>query len=255
MHFILPLVPNKVTTTRKVTPAPPVEMHLSTKSRMHEGVDSDTVRIGVHTIPAEIMNDAEDLKYMEEICEHNAKVCEELGEIAKMGTWRLVSKIVQGKRKSTGRGFDGWGNALGSSLIDNLLTFYESLGDVQMLSSLVCVLRDKHQFVTNGMRRQERFLPKDQNARYDLYIRCYSELLYGWGLFTKRAELLKHRTQNVLLGDINDDEGPGGISFETECPQCAGNTHFGYCRPCNDFSFRCSICDNAVRGLFTVCIT
>ena len=181
---------------------------------------------------------------------HNAKVCEELGEMPKMGTWRLVSKVVQNKRNRRGRGFDGWGEALGGNLIGSLLTFYESLGDVQMLSSLVCVLRD------NGQCRRKLFiLPKDHSSRYDLYIRCYSDLLYGWGLLTKRAELVKHLTQSILLDEVNDDEGMGGLAFDIECPQCSGNTHFGYCRPCNDFSFRCTICDNAVRGLFTVCIT
>ena len=217
---------------------------------MRKTLNSDTFRIGVHTIPADIVRDDEHVKKTEELCLYNAKVCEELGETAKMGTWRLVSKIVQSKRIRTGRGFDGWGDALGGNLIDSLLTFYESLGDVQMLSSLICVLRDIGRSMAKG---GGPLLPNDQNARYDLYIRRYAELLYGWGLLTKRAELVKHLTQNILFEDNFDNEGLGGITFEIECSQCAGNTHNGYCRPCNDFSFRCTICDNAVRGLFTVC--
>lgn len=171
-----------------------------------------------------------------------------------MGTWKLVSKIVQSKRTRTGRGLDGWGDALGSNLVGSLLAFYESLGDVQMLSSLICVLRDNDQSSTHGNSRSDwRLLPKDQNTKYDLYIRRYSELLYGWGLLTTRTELVKHLSQNVSLEDFIDNEGIGGIAFEIECSQCAGNTHDGYCRNCNDFSFRCTICDNAVRGLFAVC--
>jgi hypothetical protein len=235
-------------------PAHPGDALQSTKSSLRKTVYSDAVRIGVHTILADIVRDDDHGKKTEELCLYNAKVCEELGETAKMGTWQLVSKIVQSKRTRTGRGLDGWGDALGGNLIGSLLTFYESLGDVQMLSSLICVLRDNGQSMTNGTSRHEwLFLPKDQNARYNLYIRRYSELLYGWGLLTKRAELVKHLTQNVLFEDIVDNEGISGIAFEIECPQCSGNTHNGYCRPCNDFSFRCSICDNAVRGLFTVC--
>lgn len=254
--YHLSLVPSKVTAIRKVVPVLQMETLQSTKGNIGKTVDSETLRIGVHTISADFNSDDEQLKKIEAICEHNANVCEDLGEIPKMGTWRLVSKVVRSKRNRTGRGFDGWGEALGGNLIGSLLTFYESRGDVQMLSSLVCVLRDNGQCITNENKRREwSFLPKDQNAKYDLYIRCYSELLYGWGLLTTRAELGKHLTQSILLEEVNNDEGMGGLAFDIECRQCSGNTHSGYCRSCNDFSFRCSICDNAVRGLFTVCIT
>lgn len=237
-------------------PDPPVDSLLSAKGTIRKTVNSDTFRIGVHAIPADPVQNGEELKKMEELCLHNAKICEALGEMAKMGSWQLVAKIVQSKRIRTGRGLDGWGNALGGNLIGSLLSVYEKLGDVQMLSSLVCVLRDKCQHTTCETNKREwLFLPNDQNSKYDNYIRRYSELLYGWGLLTKRAELVKHLTQPILFDDNIDNEAFSGISFDIECPQCSGSTHFGYCRPCNDFSFRCTICDNAVRGLFTVCCT
>jgi hypothetical protein len=219
------------------------------------------VRLGVHTRLADTNSDDEELKKIEDICLHNAKVCDLLGETAKMETWTLVSKLVQCRMKINGRGFDGWGGveggALGVGLMSGLLRFYESLGDVQMLSTLVCVLRNKRQSGKASNRSDWILLPPDQNSRYDLYIRRYAELLYGWRLLTQRAELIKHLTYTDVCSAVDRVEGlevvGSGIDVDIECPRCTSNTHFGYCRSCNDFSFRCSICDNAVRGLFTFC--
>jgi hypothetical protein len=221
----------------------------------HIKSDSDVVGIGVYTITADMSSkNNERLEKIKEVCLHNARVCESLGETTKMGSWTLVSKLVQSKKKRPGRGFDGWGDALGINLVNSLMRFYESLGDVQMLSSLVCVLRMIYQYTNDG-KLEWMLLPTDQDAKYDLYIRSYSVLLYGWGLLTKRAELMKHLTTSVKFnyygGEGHDD---GGVAFDIECTRCTGYSHFGYCHSCNDYSFRCSICDNAVRGLFTVCI-
>jgi hypothetical protein len=231
---------------------------LLTASSSHNNVSSDAVCLGVYTISADKNSEGDDiLEKIEEMCVHNAKVCESLGETTKMGTWTLVSKLVQGKKNRTGRGFDGWGDAFGVNLISSLIRFYESLGDVQMLSSLVCVLRIKRPHRYDETKRQEcMLLPKDQLSKYDTYIRLYSALLYGWGLLTKRAELVKHLTTIVKFNDNDGAEGLDecAVAFHIECPRCAGYSHFGYCQSCNDYSFHCSICDNAVRGLFTVCV-
>jgi hypothetical protein len=184
-----------------------------------------------------------------------------------METWQLVSKVVRNRMKYAGQGFDGWGGggggALGVGLVGSLLRFYESLGDVQMLSTLVCVLRSKQQTSTNGKGRVCFLLPPDQDARYDLYIRRYADLLYGWGLLTIRAELNKHLVRTVapseiggteVIDGVDESQSSAGIALEFKCPRCAGSSEFGYyCFTCKDYAFRCVICDNAVRGLFTVC--
>lgn len=215
---------------------------------------TSTARRGVYTIPADdATNDAE-LEHMAAICSHNADVCASLGETVKMETWNWVSQLC--RMKWSGRGFDGWSSegALGVGLVRGWFRYYESLGDVQMLSSLVCVLRNKRIAVKGGMvshREHEwQLLPPDPNFQYDLYIRQYAELLYGWGLLTQRAELLQHLSSSAGAPDrAFCDE----LYFDMECLRCTGSTHLGHCRSCNDFSFRCSICDNAVRGQFTFC--
>eukprot|EP00980_Cylindrotheca_fusiformis_P009435 scaffold2065_cov107-Cylindrotheca_fusiformis.AAC.5 len=49
--------------------------------------------------------------------------------------------------------------------------------------------------------------------------------------------------------------GAPGVAVIFHCPRCGQDTdkNTNMCRYCQDFAFRCSICDNAVRGLFTVC--
>lgn len=213
---------------------------------------SNAVYRNVYTILAEDprRNDAE-LEHIAELCLHNADVCASVGETVKMETWNWVSQLC--RMKLNGSGFDGWSSegALGVGLIRGWLRFYEALGDVQMLSSLVCVLRNKH-LALNEEGRQEhhwQLLPPDSSSKYDLYIRRYADLLYGWGLLTQRAELLQHLTSAASPDGGFLDE----LYFDMECPRCTGSTHLGHCRSCNDFSFRCSICDNAVRGQFTFC--
>lgn len=224
------------------------------------------MRIGVYTIRADTVYDDEKFARIEEICTCNAEVCRSLGQLAKMETWQLVATIVRNRRKHTGQGFDGWGGvgggALAVGLLGNLLRYYESLGDVQMLSTLVCVLRSQQQTKSNGKGRDCFLLPEDQDAKYDLYIRRYADLLYGWGLLTIRAELSKHLVRAISSTEYDRtefsdgfDEGQayGGIAFVFRCPRCAGSSEFGYCLSCKEYAFRCVICDIAVRGLFTVC--
>lgn len=229
------------------------------------GVDHS--RLGVFTRRADTVNHDEELEKIEEVCNHNADVCKSLGEHAKMDTWKLVARVARNRMKNARHGFDGWGGvgggALGVGLVGNLLRFYESLGDVQMLSTLVCVLRRKHQVISNGKGSGWLLLPPNQDARYDLYIKRYAELLYGWGLFTIRVELNKHLVRTDASAEqggaeigadgLGQSPSSEGIALVFTCPRCAGASDLGYCSSCNDFAFRCAICDNAVRGLFFVC--
>lgn len=202
---------------------------------------------------------------MKDICLHNAEICKSVNEIEKHEVWCLIAQLVDMRlNENSPTRFDGWGRFGGMSfsvsLIENLLKYYESLGDVQMLASIVCVLRSKHDSGLDA----GKLIPNQREEKYDIYIRRYADLLYGWGLLTIRTEVLKHlsptsadfkRTRRVSGAFDEDVTSEPLIGLVFSCPRCEGDTDLGtnYCRTCHDYAFRCSICDNAVRGLFTVC--
>lgn len=237
--------------------------------KLRQNAGSKQLQSGVYTLQVRSgESEDEELVKMESLCLHNAEVCKLLGEHQKKETWNIIAKVVRSRIQRLGQGFDGWGGqgggALGVGLVSNLLRYYEALGDVQMLSTLVCILRDRRQTLQYGKRRGWFLLPPDQDTKYDTYIRRYAELLYGWGLLTIRAELNKHLIHSVPQiesGGVEAPEGPdekgssSGFAFMIQCPRCGGNSEFGtnYCRSCQDWAFRCALCDQAVRGLFTVC--
>jgi Zinc-ribbon, C4HC2 type len=244
-----------------------LEFDLSVRSpravRKGDAVQNLSLQPGVVTLPVRCEeSEDEALGNIERRCLHNANVCERLGEHQKKETWIVVSKIVRSRIQRLGQGFDGWGGlgggSLGVGLIDNILRYYEALGDVQMLSTLVCVLRDR-----SGQRGWF-ILPTDQGMRYDAYIRLYAHILYGWHLLTIRAELNKHLVRSAPMLEyggldaadvVNNKDSSPGIAFVIKCPRCSNDNEYGanYCRSCRDYSFRCALCEHAVRGLFTVC--
>lgn len=216
---------------------------------------------------------------LKKICLHNAEVCYSLGEYQKQEVWEFVAQTIENQvEQSNSVQYDGWRGALGTGVIDSFLHYYERLGDVQMLATLVCVLRTRRQ--NEFEQDHEKYsrlpvaslLPHHQDERYDTYIRRYADLLYGWNLFTLRAEFNKHlvrvnvvsdehvsrypQIDNVTAESVSFDEAkPTSIAVVFRCLRCGGNTDFGtnVCRTCQDYAFRCSICDNSVRGLFTIC--
>jgi hypothetical protein len=222
---------------------------------------NERLGMGVYARVARVSSNSSRLKSMEDICLHNADVSESLGERSKMETWKLVAKIVRNRMNQASDGLDGWGGfgggALSAVILGNVLSYFEALGDVQMLSTLVCVLRASD---TEGHEQGCSFLPRDQDARYDRYLFRYADLLYGWGLLTIRIEVIKHLSKPMLPDKssatdhtFGSDLSGGGLAFVFACPQCADTTESGYCRSCNGHTLRCAICDNAVRGLFTSC--
>lgn len=229
-------------------------------------------QIGVYALRSRIPSkfiESDELQEIRDICLHNAGVCKLFGDTGKQGVWELIAKTVASRLSCVSRGYDGWGGpgggALGVGLISNFLRYYESLGDVQMLSTIVCVLRSRPQTIMFGKRQDWFLLPPDEDVKFDLYIRRYADLLYGWGLLIARAELRKHLvrlnvpTQGGLPPTFDNDnidaDGSPGIAFVFQCPQCGGSSDFGtnYCRSCHDFVFRCALCENGIRGLFSVC--
>ncbi len=229
------------------------------------------------------------LNEIKRICLHNAGICADLGEQEKEGVWILLSNIVDGQVDQAGKQvYNGWGGngggALGVELVGNLLKYYEARGDCQMLATMACVLSGgrrsalRQQTQSAGDDNHPYLLPLDQDEKYDMYIRKYADLLYEWGLLSLRAEVSKHLVRIPLTNfgqdpysiaappqsgkqigtideNLNTDGRLPGIAVVFQCPKCGEETEFNsnVCRRCRDFAFRCSICDNAVKGLFTVC--
>jgi hypothetical protein len=237
-----------------------------TGALVHPSGTTHSVQMGVYTIQLQKKNqedeDSKELESIKRICLHNASVCESLGDNEKEGVWKLLAQTVENQMDDAGKELNGWGGsgggALGVDLVSNLLKYYESRGDVQMLATVFCVLSGGHR------RRTGRpcLLPQDQDGKYDMYIRNYADLLYAWEMLSLRAELNKHLLRTpppldiMLTEDKTTETGRSpGIAVIFKCPRCGQNadSNTNICKKCKDFCFRCSICDNAVRGLFTVC--
>lgn len=210
--------------------------------------------LGSHDMEADTAQEDTNLLKIKETCIHNAKVCQQLDESGKEGVWKLLTQMVDRKLQEKFDPFNGWSTALGVDLVGNMMRYYEHLGDVQMLATMVCVLR-------GGRRQQFHLLPTGQDEKYDAYIHHYADLLYGWGKLVKRAELLKHLATSlhpsegkVLNQDGSNSGRTPGIAIVFACPQCGKDAEIGnnVCQMCQDFIFKCSICEIGVRGMFTV---
>ena len=222
--------------------------------------DMKAIELGVYTLNAarEDTEELEELESVQEICLHNASVCASFGETEKEAVWNLLAQTVERQRDTTLSGWGGCGGgALGVDLVSCLLRFYESLGDVQMLATIACVLRGCSRRLHN--KGSCILLPQGNDERYDAYIRRYAELLYGWGLLSVRAELNKHllfvprrREGDMSMEEETESGRTPGVAVAFLCPTCGRETNSNFCPTCRTF-FRCAICDQAVRGLFTVC--
>jgi hypothetical protein len=178
-----------------------------------------------------------------------------------------LAQLIDNTLHYDGDAFNGWsgpnGGALGHELVASLLEYYEHRGDVQMVSSVVCVLGQGQ--CANGNHVKSRSLvPYGEAEKYDSFMRCYADILFAWGLLTTRAELLKfltHASPDLGEGQIyqvppeNADTGTPGVVVFTKCTRCKKETSAGniMCQNCKSFAFRCTLCDNPVKGLFTVC--
>jgi len=248
-------------------------------------------KIGVYTLKAGSIHDASsklqdlELAEIQEICLHNAHVSAHFGETGKSQTWELLAKALESGYSTARTAHNSWGGhggaALSENLVGNIFRYYESLGDVQMLSTMVSVLRSTSGQAAGALASNNNtggvvpmrcwsLLPAGQdNNKYDNYIRRYAELLYAWGLFLERAELNKHLVQAALeCGErVDMDASEAGpsiltrtsstacIAYSFTCPTCFNDTLPGsnFCSTCQDYAFRCIICDTAVRGLFSSC--
>ena len=190
---------------------------------------------------------------LRDVCLHNAKISTSLGQTGKANVWHLLSQMAENVLKDEHDNFNGWGGAyggsLGNELVSSFLQYYEMQGDVQMLATMVCVLGgNQRSKVAEGCS----LLPVSHQDRYDSYIRRYADVLYAWKLMSERAELCKHLVKR--LPDPSDDQY-SAVDIVVWCSRChqEAATDNGICRNCRNYAFRCSLCDVAVRGLFTVC--
>lgn len=221
--------------------------------------------LGVHTL--KLPGDDEKRPFLEKLeetcrlCLHNAQVSKECGSVEKEDVWNLLADMVENQMDDEGKLFNGWGGkgggALGVEMVANFFQFYEAIGDIQMLATMYCVLNGGHDRIKDV--HHLNLLP--HGRVYDNYIKRYAELLYAWGLLNVRAELNKHLTRKQTEFDFLCMEGNNGngtprtLGVGLSCPRCSGEVDPGtnVCLRCRDWAFRCSICDNAVRGLFTFC--
>lgn len=219
-----------------------------------------TLRILRHDKKNTYLNELEEIH---QLCLHNAEISKKCNETEKESVWNLLAETVLTQMNADGTMFNGWGGkgggALGIEMVNNFFLYYESLGDVQMLATMFCVLSGPYSQDQSTYRPS--LLPRSRQEVHDTYIIRYAELLYSWGLLNTRAELNKHlqrknglnkfRTQPPEEGKIE----PFDLGVVMTCPKCGNeiDSRSNYCQTCRDFAFRCSICDTAVRGLFTYC--
>jgi hypothetical protein len=175
--------------------------------------------------------------------------------------------------------FDGWGganDALTTGIIEQILRYYESQADYQMLATIVCVLtfgRDRRKSLQTkslGQKEDYQLLPKFDERRYDNYLYQYSSLLYLWGILTVRSEvskrlafgipgggaeiLTKSQENEETSASIVSNSGVTGITFTPICQTCLTPVdETNVCRKCEDYAFQCSICCHAVRGACLWC--
>jgi len=129
-----------------------------------------------------------------------------------------------------------------------------------MLATIVSVLGSGRTQKERVLKKESTFdiLLPDDGAKYDLYIHVYGSLLYSWGKLTTRVELNKHLSSSVqgIGNSLKNKKEKGAYEmFAPCCPRCNQATSGkNVCQSCQDYAFRCSICTNAVRGLFTLCI-
>merc|ERR1740124_241706 len=208
---------------------------------------------------------------IKDICTHNANAAVALGQSGKGDVWNLLAGIVDNMSSGAFDDFDGWkgfsGGALGRDLLQNVLRYYEAQGDVQMLATIFCVFnagKDRTSYGTSNEVAAPSsplhiLLPDEDTVKYDAYLNLYGRLLYGWGQLNVRAELNKHLRSlpRVFEEYFSPADNPwnnneGGPS----CPRCLkpANPETNVCHYCGDYAFRCAICTNAVRGLFTICM-
>ena len=245
-------------------------------SKESQRKDSTDLPLGVYVVDNPQTPDAavERLSITRNLCIQNAEICLECGQQSKADTWHLIAQTIESMEVFEADVFDGWGgtdDALTTGIIEQILRYYESQADYQMLATIVCVLtlgRDRRSSSKlRGKHDVYQLLPNLDHRRYDNYLYQYSSLLYGWGILTIRSEILKRLTYDIPEGEKNRathneahkenstaNTRVDGITFTPICQKCLTPANdSNVCRKCNDFAFQCSICCHPVRGASLWC--
>jgi hypothetical protein len=198
------------------------------------------------------------LNRAKDICICNGKAALNFGQHKKADVWNLLAEILDNIASGIGDEYDGWkglsSGSLGRNLLQEILTYYEREGDVQMLATIVSVIgrgRNSLERQTN-LENDEELLVTSDYKRCDIYIYLYANMLYSWGRNERSAELKKHLhypPSDTLIAESC------GLMFAPRCLQCDDmlSPKTKICPTCNVYAFQCSICTNSVRGLYTVC--
>jgi hypothetical protein len=235
--------------------SPPDGQMQSRKTRVPHPLPASTVptKAGAYVLRRSKATSSRTLEAIRSVCVHNSAVAAKIGEQEKAKTWALLSKVAIGRIQMLDSNHwnpkASW--AVGSNLVDLILKYYEKVRDVQMLATIVCVLRQEQ----SSPRESPSLLPDEANVRYDGYLRRYAELLYSWDLLSLRADINKRLRYPRVTHEPLDARGApsADIAFYSECSSCLKSIAGNYCYECAKYVFRCSLCDMAVRGLFTVC--
>ena len=201
-----------------------------------------------------VSNSINSLNEAKEICIHNGNAALKVGQDKKANIWKLLSEVLDNMANGASDGYDGWKgfrfDSLGRNLLQEILNYYERQGDVQMLATIVAVVGNgKFNWDSN-----EDVLLLENVKRCDVYIHLYANMLYSWGLVETSAELKKYMQSSLSAASCDELRG---LTFAPRCLECdmtlPANTSI--CQNCKTFAFKCSICTNPVRGLFTVCLS
>eukprot|EP00984_Skeletonema_dohrnii_P027712 scaffold17342_cov112-Skeletonema_dohrnii-CCMP3373.AAC.5 len=242
--------------------------------------DSSNVPLGVYMLENPQTPDAaaDRLSITRNLCIQNAEICMDCGQQSKADTWTLLAQTIESMEIFEADVFDGWGganDALTTGIVEQILRYYESQADYQMLATIVCVLtfgRDRRKSSSKSFGQQDDYqlLPKFDDRRYDNYLYHYASLLYGWGILTVRSEVSKRLAYGIPGGgaeivsesqtnqekstSIVSNTGVTGITFTPICQKCLTPVdETNVCRKCKDYAFQCSICCHAVRGACIWC--
>lgn len=93
---------------------------------------------------------------------------------------------------------------------------------------------------------QHSLLDPAKEHQYNQYRRTYAEMLYMWGEYSERAQILKYVADPTPPND--------GIDFVILCERCAKPLKTPYCQNCRIYGFNCDICHLRVKGLSTWCL-
>lgn len=92
-----------------------------------------------------------------------------------------------------------------------------------------------------------RLIDQDMLKKFDLIIKFYCEVLYKWGLYTKRVEIFEFLSEKPV--DLDSK-----FEFNKRCNKCSSLCENSKCKKCNAHMMYCSICELPVNGLSIYCI-